>query len=105
MRKIAVVIAAFLAIFAVSISLVQAGTYRLKAGDTLDVNVWQDQKLNRQVLVGPDGYIAFPLAGSLRAGGKTADAVGAEIAGKALEQRIRSEAKSIAEKFLGNTDA
>lgn len=52
-----------------------AAGYLLRAGDTLEVTVWQDEKLNRKVVVAPDGGISFPLAGHIRAGGKSVEAV------------------------------
>lgn len=52
-----------------------ADTYRLRPGDVLDVNVIQDPKLNRQIVVAPDGYVAFPLAGRFKAGGLTTSSV------------------------------
>lgn len=53
----------------------QAETYRLRPGDVLDVNVIQDPKLNRQIVVAPDGFVAFPLAGRFKAGGLTTSGV------------------------------
>ncbi len=61
-----------------------AGSYRLKRGDTISVTVWQDQNLNRQVLVRPDGRISFPLAGNLRAAGRSPESLGI-----GLKQRLR----------------
>ncbi len=58
---------------------VAAQGYLLKAGDALDVTVWQDQKLNRRVVVAPDGRVSFPLAGHFRAGGRTVEAVEAQL--------------------------
>jgi polysaccharide export outer membrane protein len=67
-----------------------ADTYRLRPGDVLDVNVIQDPKLNRQIVVAPDGFVAFPLAGRFRAGGLTASAV--ETALKAgLQKQFTTE--------------
>ena len=43
----------------------------LRPGDTLQISVWQDPKLDRKLVVGPDGMISFPLAGHIRAGGLT----------------------------------
>ena len=47
----------------------------LRPGDTLLISVWQDPKLDRKVIIGPDGMIAFPLAGHIKAGGKTPQAL------------------------------
>src|SRR6056297_3789844 len=49
--------------------------YRIQPGDTLQVEVLEDSNLNRNVLVLPDGSISFPLAGSVKAGGRTVDSV------------------------------
>jgi len=46
--------------------------YLLGPGDMLEISVWKEEGLQKQVLVRPDGGITFPLAGELRAGGKTA---------------------------------
>jgi polysaccharide export outer membrane protein len=43
----------------------------LQPGDVVSITVYQDPKLDRQVLVGPTGMISFPLAGQIRAGGLT----------------------------------
>jgi polysaccharide biosynthesis/export protein len=47
----------------------------LQAGDTLQISVWQDPKLDRQIVIGPDGMISFPLAGHIKAEGITAQAL------------------------------
>src|SRR6476661_4171121 len=47
----------------------------LRAGDALEISVWQDPKLDRRVIVGPDGSIGFPLVGQIRVGGLTPRAV------------------------------
>lgn len=47
------------------------GPFRLSPGTVVEVQVLEDPSLNRQVLVQPDGLIAFPLAGYLQADGKT----------------------------------
>ena len=47
----------------------------LHPGDTLQISVWQDPKLDRKVVVGPDGMISFPLAGHIKAGGLTPQAL------------------------------
>ena len=45
-----------------------AGTpYRINPGDELEVLVWGDERLQRSVLVLPDGTFAFPLVGQVNA--------------------------------------
>lgn len=50
-------------------------SYNIQPGDTLQIEVLEDSNLNRDVLVLPDGSISFPLAGSIKAGGRSVDAV------------------------------
>jgi polysaccharide export outer membrane protein len=45
--------------------------YRIGPGDILDISVWKDEALTKQVAVLPDGKISFPLIGEVTAGGKT----------------------------------
>jgi len=52
-----------------------AQSERLRAGDILQISVWQDPKLDRKLVVGPDGMISFPLAGHIKAGGMTTEAL------------------------------
>lgn len=49
----------------------EAQEYRIRAGDTLRVEVLEDATINREVLVGPDGSISVPLVGTVSVGGKT----------------------------------
>jgi polysaccharide export outer membrane protein len=45
--------------------------YVLNPGDVLQVTVWKEEGMDREVLVLPDGSVSFPLAGTLQARGKT----------------------------------
>lgn len=54
--------------------------YRIKPGDTLQVEVLEDPSLNRNVLVLPDGSISFPMAGTVKAGGRSVDGVASTLA-------------------------
>jgi len=45
--------------------------YLLNAGDVLDISVWNEETLQKTVVVLPDGTISFPLAGGLVAEGKS----------------------------------
>ncbi len=70
-----VLLAILVGVWLVIAGTAQAQNYRLRPGDVLDVTVWQDPKLNRQIVVAPDGFVAFPLAGRFKAGGLTTAAV------------------------------
>src|SRR5690625_7381713 len=48
-----------------------AEVYAVQPGDIVEVTVIEDSSLNRRVLVGPDGRISVPLAGSIEAAGRT----------------------------------
>ena len=43
----------------------QVPTYRIGAGDVLEISVWRDENLTRQLIVPPDGNLAFPLIGEI----------------------------------------
>jgi len=45
--------------------------YKIQPGDVLDVSVWKEEDLVKQVLVRPDGGMSFPLAGDIQASGKS----------------------------------
>ena len=60
-------------------SVLGGGDYLLGPGDKVDVFVWRNAELSRQVPVRPDGYISLPLVGELAAAGKTAAELEAEI--------------------------
>lgn len=53
--------------------------YRVRAGDTLRVEVIEDSSLNRTVLVTPDGNISIPLAGVVRAAGNSVSQIEAAL--------------------------
>jgi polysaccharide export outer membrane protein len=49
---------------------VAASPYRINPGDQLEIRVWGDERLQRSVLVLPDGTFAFPLVGQVNAAGR-----------------------------------
>lgn len=53
--------------------------YRINPGDQLDIYVWNEERLQRALSVLPDGTFAFPLAGTIRAAGRTPTDVEAEL--------------------------
>ncbi|WP_295405083.1 polysaccharide biosynthesis/export family protein [uncultured Thiocystis sp.] len=66
---------------AAELGAVDAG-YKLRAGDIVNVSVWQEPGLEQLVLVRPDGGISFPLAGDLKAEGLTVDELGRSLKSK-----------------------
>lgn len=73
-------IAALALLLSAPLALAQAAGYRIQPGDQLAVTVLEDDTLNRQVLVLPDGRVSVPLAGSVQASGNTVEAVERAIA-------------------------
>lgn len=56
-----------------------AQRYGLKPGDMLEISVWREADMSRDVLVRPDGGISFPLAGDLQVAGRSVEDVRAEL--------------------------
>ncbi len=52
----------------------EEGGYAIQPGDQLQVEVWQNQQLTRQVRVRPDGKITLPLVNDVAAAGDTVPA-------------------------------
>lgn len=46
-------------------------TYLLQPGDVVEVSVWKEKDLEKQLLVRPDGGMSFPLAGDMKVAGHT----------------------------------
>ena len=51
--------------------LADEGTYRIGPGDVLEISVWKDESLFRELSVPPDGVISYPLIGDIEAAGVT----------------------------------
>lgn len=58
---------------------VAAQDYRLQRGDSVQIEVLEDGSLNRTTLVLPDGQIAIPQVGSIRAAGRTLEQLQADV--------------------------
>lgn len=68
--------------------------YRIGREDVIDVAVWRDPDLSRTVSVRPDGYIAMPLVGEVKAEGMTAEQLSAALA-KALSPMVQEPRVSV----------
>jgi polysaccharide export outer membrane protein len=75
-----VLLALLTLVLAAPMALAQAAGYRIQPGDVLSVTVLEDETLNRQALVLPDGRISVPLAGTIRASNQTVESVEKVIA-------------------------
>lgn len=60
-------------------------TYQLQPGDVIEVSVWKEDDLRREVLVRSDGGMSFPLAGDLMVAGLTTMDVKLEIESRLKE--------------------
>lgn len=58
---------------------VQMSPYHLSSGDVLELSVWGDEELQREVLIRPDGKISFPLIGDVQAAGKSVNNLKTEL--------------------------
>lgn len=58
---------------------VQAEPYRVKPGDQLHAYVWNEDSLERELLVGPGGLISFPMIGVIDVNGLGIDAIAERI--------------------------
>lgn len=61
--------------FVAMVGTLNAQGYGVRNGDILRIEVLEDPSLNRSVLVAPDGRITMPMAGSIRARGRTVGAI------------------------------
>ncbi len=47
------------------------GGYVIGPEDVLEISVWKEETLQKEVLVRPDGWVTFPLIGDVKAAGRT----------------------------------
>lgn len=66
MKKKIFFVSVFLLLSCVGGDALAAGsTYQIGPGDVLEISVWKDESLSRELVVPPDGVISFPLIGDL----------------------------------------
>lgn len=69
--------------------------YRVGPEDVLDISVWKEDGLKRDVIVRPDGGFSFPLIGEVEAQGKSISQLREEISGR-LERFIPDPVVTVA---------
>jgi polysaccharide export outer membrane protein len=75
-------------------------TYYLQPGDVLDISVWKETDLQKEILVRPDGSFTFPLVGEVDARGKSVEEVRATLADR-LKRYVPSPVVTVALKQIG----
>jgi polysaccharide biosynthesis/export protein len=72
----------------------EQSSYRINAGDELEIHVWGEERLQRAVKVLPDGSIAFPLVGQVMARGLLPQDLERAISAR-LEGQYRGEVPQV----------
>jgi polysaccharide export outer membrane protein len=80
---------------------IDPSTYKVGPEDVLDISVWKEEGLKKEVLVRPDGGLSYPLIGEVQAAGKSVLELRDEIA-KRLEKFIPDPAVSVAILKIGS---
>lgn len=76
--------------------------YRLNPGDILQISVWNEEALQQEILVLPDGTISFPLVGFLDAAGRTPVQVVVELKQKLSKLIPDPEVNLAVQSAVGN---
>jgi len=72
----------------------QSSEFQLSREDVIEVSVWKEPELSRQLPIRPDGKIALPLIGEMQAEGRTPKELEGEIT-KALQPLVRDPRVSV----------
>jgi polysaccharide export outer membrane protein len=69
------------ALFPVAVLAADPGgaDYKLHAGDKLNVSVWKELELQKELIIAPDGKFSFPLTGDVQAAGRNVAEVRRDI--------------------------
>jgi len=68
-----------------TVVLADEGKYTIGPGDVLEISVWKDESLYREISVPPDGVISYPLIGDIIGAGETVTTLRKTITEKLLE--------------------
>lgn len=80
LRNLALSLYAVFLALAAGVANADDGSYRINGGDQLHIAVYGEQNLNQDVVVQPDGWLSFPLAGNINALDLTLQELQAKIA-------------------------
>lgn len=80
----------------------ESNSYLVQPGDILEVMVWKEKELQKEVLIRPDGGMSFPLVGDFKARGLSLFQI-QELIAERLEKYIPNPVVTVsALKLLGN---
>jgi polysaccharide biosynthesis/export protein len=65
--------------------------YLIGPGDVLNISVWKEESLTREVVVLPDGKISFPLIGQVQAAGRSVNDLKREITSRIVKYAPKEE--------------
>jgi polysaccharide export outer membrane protein len=110
-KAIASLLLAALAFFLVPVQPVSAqnpigagetpgGAYEIGPEDVLEISVWKEKELQKEVQVRPDGWLTFPLVGNIEAAGKTAQQLEGDIKAR-LRKFIPDPVVTVSVKKIG----
>lgn len=75
--------------------------YFISVDDELEIFVWQNPDLSKDVIVGPDGYISCPLVGRLKAAGLSLSQLEEELTGRFFQYVKYPKVSVMIKKFAG----
>lgn len=80
----------------------QESHYQIQSGDILDISVWQEPDMHREVVVDPDGAFSYPIAGNVITRGKSVEAVRRELTRKLAKDLPDASVTVAVKQLLGN---
>ena len=75
----------FLSVFPIGVTVAADYQFRVGPDDVLEISVWRDESLSRDVIVPPDGIISFPLIGDINVNNMTITELRAQVTKKLIE--------------------
>lgn len=69
------IIPAMLMVILAGYSDLYAESFHVGPGDILEISVWRDENLSRELVVTPDGMLSFPLIGDVNVNSMTVDEI------------------------------
>lgn len=79
MKPVYALLGAFFLSVTIALPALAQSSYRIQPGDVLNIEVLEDESLEREVLVRPDGRITMPLAGTLAVSGRSVEQVRSDL--------------------------